>query len=96
MPCLTIRDIPSAQLRRIKSEADANHRSLNGQILAMIDSYLGALAVPGAEAPRERIRKASQAEALRGLMGTWEDSRSREEIVRDIVDSRTAGREVSL
>ena len=96
MPSLTIRDIPAVQLRRIKAKAVETHRSLNGQILAMIDFYLGSPEASAPAAVQTRSRKARQAEALRELAGTWEDSRTSEEIIRDIRDSRTTGREVSL
>lgn len=96
MPSLTIRDIPAVQLRRIKAKAAETHRSLNGQILAMIDFYLGSPEASAPAAVQTRSRKARQAEALRELAGTWEDSRTSEEIIRDIRDSRTTGREVSL
>ena len=43
--------------------------------------------------PAERKRRL---EKLRSLAGSWVDSRSTEEIIADIVGSRTMGREVNL
>ena len=43
--------------------------------------------------PEERKRRLDR---LRSLFGSWADSRSADEIVADIVGSRTMGREVAL
>jgi len=38
---LTLRGIPDATLKRLRSQAAANHRSLNGELLAMLDAVAG-------------------------------------------------------
>ncbi len=73
--------------------ASANHRSLNGEILCIFD-----YAVSGSsefDFIREN-RARSQRDALKAVFGRWDDDRSEDEIVREVENSRTKGREVIL
>ena len=108
MPALTIRNIPEATLERLRARAARGHRSLNGEILAIFEDAAGGVpdgpvymppvplppkptfgAVPAGER-KKRLEK------LSSLAGAWIDERSTEEIIADIVGSRTMGREVNL
>ena len=118
MPALTIRNIPAAALDRLRARARRGHRSLNGEILAIIEDaaygppdegpvfmppvplpakptfrILHAGEEPPPLTPAERERRL---EKLKSLAGSWVDSRSTEEIIEDIIGSRTMGREVNL
>ena len=42
---LTVRGIPDATLKRLRSQAAANHRSLNGELLAMLDAVASQVPV---------------------------------------------------
>ncbi|MFQ5743647.1 MAG: Arc family DNA-binding protein [Acidobacteriota bacterium] len=53
MPSLTIRDIPEEVLESLRERAQRNHRSLNGELLTLLETY--ALA-PSVE-PREFVEE---------------------------------------
>ena len=115
MPALTIRNIPERTLERLRARAAREHRSLNGEILALFEEAAGEVPEgpvymppvplppkptfrvlrPGEEppplSPAERKKRLEKLESIR-----WVDSRSTEEIIADIVGSRTMGREVNL
>lgn len=110
MPALTVRNIPESTLARLRSRAAREHRSLNGEILAIFEEASDGVPVEGpvwmppiplppkptfgtkrpdeeSISPAERKRRQ---EKLESLFGSWVDSRSTEEIIADIVGSRTS------
>ena len=116
MPALTVRNIPEATLARLRTRAARGHRSLNGEILAIIEEASGGgpaegpvwmppvplpkkptfgVARPDGK-PLSGTERKRRADRLFSLAGSWIDSRSTEEIIADIVGSRTMGREVEL
>jgi len=59
MASLTIRDIPDEVLARLRERAAANRRSLNSEILLLLEREVGgATAPPGAFYQRIRERRA--------------------------------------
>ncbi len=56
MPNLTIKNLPDDIYRRLKDTAEANHRSLNGQVIAFLEQALLQTRPPVQEQLR-RIRK---------------------------------------
>jgi len=90
---LTVRDLPEYAMEVLKSRANRNHRSLNGEILYILD-YVSAFG-PEYDFPA-RPAAVSQQEKVLGLFGKWKDSRSDAEISADIEGARSLGREVSL
>jgi plasmid stability protein len=42
MPTLTIKGLPDALYRRLKQQAEAHRRSLNGEIIVCLERALGA------------------------------------------------------
>ena len=95
MPSITIRGLDEHVLERIRSLAQAERRSVNGELLVLIDR---ALQVDHAEQSRRGavVSKETQLRIWRSIAGWWEDDRSTERIIADIYDQRTPGREVSL
>ena len=93
MATVTVRELPTKTLDALKMRASVNHRSLNGEILCIFD-----YAVSGSsefDYIREN-RARRQREALNAVFGKWEDDRSEADIVKEIEESRTKGREVLL
>ncbi len=41
MPTLTIKGLPEPVYRRLKAQAESNHRSLNGEIIACLERVVG-------------------------------------------------------
>jgi plasmid stability protein len=95
MASITIRNIPDSVLKRIKALSQIERRSMNSELLRLIEKGLN----------EETEKKSSQANILSSemqakmweeLIGEWEDERSSEEIIKDIYAHRTAGRHVEL
>lgn len=42
IPALTIKGLPEPIYRRLKAQAESNHRSLNGEIIACLERAVGA------------------------------------------------------
>ena len=97
MAALTIRELPERTMTTLRNRAIRNHRSLNGEILYLFD-YIASFG-PQFEfslTKPESPDVTRQRNAVLALAGTWEDDRSDEEIIADIEQSRTFGREVAL
>ena len=97
MSALTVRDLSENTMRTLRARAAYNHRSLNGEVLYLFDyiasfgdRFLFSMSRP--ESPDAR----RQRDAILALAGQWKDSRSDEEILRDIESTRTFGRNVEL
>lgn len=56
---LTVRGIPDATLKRLRSRASVNHRSLNGELLAILEAV--ACEVPVAPSRALRVREPATA-----------------------------------
>lgn len=84
-------------MRTLRARAAYNHRSLNGEVLYIFD-YIASFgdrfsfSISRPESPDAR----RQRDAILALAGQWKDSRSDEEILRDIEGTRTLGRDVEL
>ena len=95
MANITIRNIPDSVLKRIKALSRIERRSMNSELLRLIEKGLN-------EETEARSNKGSilsseiQAKMWEELIGTWEDDRSADEIIKDIYAHRTAGRHVEL
>lgn len=94
MATLTLRNIPEAVMARVRGMAAADRRSVNNELLVLIERGL-------ADEPPHRQESltpdtAAQVALWRKLCGTWQDVRSTEEIVADIQAHRSLGREVDL
>lgn len=97
MSALTVRELPENTLRTLRARAAYNHRSLNGEVLYLFD-YIASFgdrfsfSISRPESPDAR----RQRDAILAIAGQWKDSRSDEEILRDIEGTRTLGRDVEL
>ncbi len=90
---LTIRNIPDEIIKRIKTLSKLERRSLNNEILILLEKGLSSeLDLK----ERKFINKELQIEIWRELSGLWKDKRKTKEIIEDIYSTRTNGREVKL
>ena len=94
MPSITIRGVDEQVLERIRSLARAERRSMNGELLVLIDRALHA--EDRARSQRPAVPKEAQLRIWRSIAGWWEDDRSTERIIADIHEHRTLGRDVDL
>jgi plasmid stability protein len=93
MPNLTIRNIPEELLEKMRYQAKAEKRSLNNEILMVLEKCVDLYHTGKKDDP---FMQEAQVELWEKIAGTWEDSRSTEEITADIKAHRTAGRKVEL
>lgn len=97
MPAITIRDIPANVLEKIRTLSEIDRRSMNKEILVILEDGLAIHQTEQEHAPRKAsLSSEAQLSLWRDLAGKWEDDRPTAEILADIRQSRTAGREVRL
>ncbi|MEJ5284059.1 MAG: FitA-like ribbon-helix-helix domain-containing protein [Brevinematia bacterium] len=90
---LTIRNIPDEIIKRIKTLSKLERRSLNNEILILLEKGLSSeLELK----ERKFINKELQTEIWKELSGLWKDDRETKEIIKDIYSTRTIGREVKI
>jgi len=94
MTNITVRNIPDPVMERVRAMATLDRRSVNSELLVLIERGIGRDAV-GA---RDDLLPSADAQLglWERLCGSWEDSRTAEEISADIQAHRTLGREVDL
>lgn len=93
MASLTIRNIPDSVLTSIKALSELERRSLNSEILFLLEAALRGLSAentPRAPSPE------TQAAVWETLAGQWKDGRETADIIRDIREHRTGGRDFRL
>jgi len=97
MASLTLRDIPNEVMETIKLLSKRERRSLNKEFIVVVERGLRtSLDDAGHMAAKQHIPRNLQNDLWKDLCGKWEDVRSTKEIVSDIRDQRTLGREVRL
>jgi plasmid stability protein len=95
MASITVRNIPDDMLEKIKTLSSIERRSLNSEILIILER--GTYTEYEEKLHKRRyLSKSTQVEIWKQLMGTWEDTRSAKEIIDDIYSSRTTGRDIDL
>lgn len=85
MPTLTIRDLPTDVLDRLRRRAAEERRSLNQEAIHLIELALRA----------HMFSPAAQVEAWLSL-GRWKSKRSAKQEIAAIYKARTPGRPVNL
>ena len=96
MSNLTLRSIPDATLEKLRSRAVGNHRSINGEILAIIEVSLSGGLPQWATSSLHDNPVERQKNAVLDAAGGWKDGRSETEIIADIESHRTRGRKVAI
>lgn len=93
MPNIVIKNIPEEVISKIRVLSETDKRSMNSEILFIIDKGLNVDSVKQAES---KISKEDQVNDWNKLCGKWEDDRSTKSIIKDINQSRTFGRDFDL
>ena len=88
MPSITLKNIPQDLLKRLRRKAVEERRSLNQEVLHLLDVSL--LAMEGPRALEEDVLR--QVEAWRRLSGRWESDEPVARELERIYSSRTPGR----
>lgn len=95
MASITLKDIDPPLLERIRAQASNDKRSINRQILWLLEQ----VTTPGFLDPATTAlqQREAQLAAWQKLAGRWQGSTPETEaVVADIYQSRTEGREFSL
>lgn len=95
MSNITVRNIPNSVFEKIKLFSEIERRSLNSQLLIVIEKGAEAMEKQFPQT-RPKMSKEMQVSLWSELCGQWKDQRSTKEIIKEIVGSRTMGREISL
>ena len=95
MANITVRNIPEELLNKLRTLSTLERRSLNNEILVILEKGL-ARESPGNSYRIAPPPKDSQLKIWENLCGRWKDKRETDEIVKDVIDSRSMGREVDL
>ncbi len=94
MPSLTLKDIPTPLMERLRIRAAQDQRSLNREAIWLLEQALEPSADPATQLKQET---AAQLGAWQALAGRWQgDAQDLDDLVTDIYQSRTQGREFSL
>ncbi len=78
MAMLQVRDMDDRLYDRLRFSAKMDNRSISQQVISILQSYFTSVPVKAKNSTEEFLK----------LAGTWEDSRSTDEIIDDIYDSR--------
>ena len=92
---LTIRNIPDEVINKIRTLSQVERRSLNSEILVVLEHGLNEK-LGHLFNIKSNMTKELQVNIWRGLAEKWEDDRSSQEIINDIYEHRTMGRDVEL
>jgi plasmid stability protein len=90
---ITVRNIPEEVIRKIRALSQTGKRSLNNEILLLLER---AVQEEVQHSNKINISKEAQLNIWKKLANEWDDERSTQEIIDDIYDNRTLGREVDL
>jgi hypothetical protein len=96
MAHLTVRNIPESILEQIKTLSLPGRRSMNSEILVLLEAALRAYRRAGVTEPSYHVSTDAQIEVWERLSGEWDDDRTTEDIIDDIYSNRTAGRSIDL
>jgi plasmid stability protein len=92
---LTIRNIPDYVINKIRTLSQMEKRSLNNEILLVLERGIQE-EVQHFFNIKRNINKNTQVNIWERLSKEWQDDRTTDEIINDIYNSRTLGREFQL
>ncbi len=92
---LTIRNIPDDVINKIRTLSQMEKRSLNNEILLVLERGIQE-EVKHLFDVKRNVSKTTQINIWKKLSKKWQDERTTEEIIDDIYNSRTLGREFQL
>ncbi len=97
MASLTVQNLSSKTLSALQTRARMNNRTLNGEVLFIFDWVVDhSFSTPQEEKIHVDPVVERQKREMEELIGSWDDTRSTDDIIAGIAEARTAGREVAL
>ena len=95
MANITVRNIPESVFGKLKLLSEIDRRSLNNELLIAIENGIKELE-RRLSVVENRISPEIQVVLWNEISGKWKDRRSKERQIKDIYETRSMGREVSL
>jgi plasmid stability protein len=95
MKSITVRNIPDELLDRLRTLSVIEKRSLNNEILIVLEKGLAKESEYKTNF-KNHLSMETQIKLWQNLSGQWKDNRSTDEIIRNIIESRSEGRSVDL
>jgi hypothetical protein len=95
MTSITVRNIPDEEMRIIKTLSNLAKRSINNEILTLIEKGLGD-ELKKIKKENNYISRDTQIKIWSRVSKQWVDNRSTKDIINDIYKSRTKGRDINL
>lgn len=92
---ITIRNIPEDVIEKIRTLSKIGRRSLNNEILIILEKAV-QYEIDVLMKQERFLSKETQLSIWKKLANEWEDDRSTEEIIEEIYNTRTLGREIEL
>lgn len=92
---ITVRNIPEEVIEKIRTLSKMEKRSLNSEILLVLEKGTREELHHRFDIKRN-ISKSAQIDIWEKLSNQWQDERSTDDIIKDIYENRTLGREVKL
>ena len=95
MKSITLRNIPDELLDRLRTLSIIEKRSLNNEILIVLEKGLKRESENKTNF-KDHLTRDTQIKIWQNLCGQWKDNRSTDEIIRDIIGGRSEGRSIDL
>jgi plasmid stability protein len=95
MKSITVRNIPDELLDRLRTLSVVEKRSLNNEMLIVLEKGLTKESEDKTNF-KNHLSMETQIKIWQNLSGQWKDNRSTDEIIRNIIESRSEGRSVDL
>jgi len=92
---ITVRNIPEEVIEKIRTLSKMEKRSLNSEILLVLEKGTREELHHRFDIKRN-ISKSAQIDIWEKLSNQWQDERPTDDIIKDIYENRTLGREVKL
>lgn len=92
---ITVRNIPEEIIKKIRTLSQMEKRSLNNEILILLERGVQE-EINHFFNEKRNITKDTQINIWKKLSKEWEDDRTAHEIIEDIYNNRTFGREIEL
>jgi plasmid stability protein len=95
MANITVRNIPDDIFKKIKTMSTLEKRSLNNEILVILEKGISKV-LEDFHLTNRKLSKKVQLRIWHTLTGRWKDNRSTDKIISDIYSKRSKGRKVAL
>jgi len=96
MTSLTVRNIPDDVIDKIKTLAVAERRSINNEMVLLIEKGLENHIKISASKDEKMVSKETQLYVWKDISKNWIDNRSSKEMIKDIYSTRSIGRDIEL